>query len=165
MKTGLLAAWVIGCSLAAGSACIHAAEDRAPGQHVSLSPDLLELLRAEMREISTGVQAVAAALATADWESIRETGEKIRASYLMEQQLTPAQAAELEHALPGQFRRLDADFHQRAERLGAAAAAHDPELAAFHYSRLIESCARCHALYARDRFPGFAPAATQDHRH
>lgn len=165
MKIQLLAEIVVIGILAAGSANTHADEGNGPNQSVMLSPDLLKLLRAEMREITIGVQGVALSLATADWKSIQETSEKIRASYIMEKKLTPAQAGELEKALPTQFKQLDAEFHQRAEKLGAAAAAHDSELVAFHYSRLVESCAQCHAAYARKRFPGFASPAPQDHRH
>lgn len=165
MKTQLLAVFVVSCSLVAGSANTRAAEDQAAHQAVELSPDLLELLRAEMREIADGVQGVALSLATADWESIHQTSSKIRASYIMEKQLTPAQAAELEKVLPERFKRLDAEFHQRAESLGAAAAAHDSELVAFQYSRLIESCARCHSEFAGKRFPGFDSRAPQGHQH
>ena len=131
---------VIGC-LAAAPAYTLAEEPHAPHQGIELSADLLNLLRAEMREIATGVQGIAVSLATADWHSIMDTSEKIRASYIMEKKLTAAQAAELGQALPGHFKQLDAAFHQRAEKLGMAAAAHDPEGVAFHYSRLIEGCA------------------------
>ena len=136
-----------------------------PGTAIRLSPELLELLRAEMREISGGIQAIAASLATADWQSIQETSAKIRSSYIMEQRLTPSQVSELETALPERFRQLDADFHQRAGKLGEAAAGADPELVVFHYSRLVESCTRCHAAYATSRFPGFADRAAQEHHH
>jgi len=102
-------------------------------------------------------------LATANWTSIQETSTKIRASYIMEKKLTAAQTEELEQALPENFKQLDAEFHQRAEKLGMAAVAHDPELVAFQYSRLIESCALCHSAYAKSRFPGFSPPARQDH--
>jgi cytochrome c556 len=83
----------------------------------------------------------------------------------MEKKLTPAQAKELANALPEQFKQLDAEFHQRAEKLGAAATAHDPELAVFHYSRLVESCVRCHASFAGKRFPGFDSPEPLGHHH
>ena len=83
----------------------------------------------------------------------------------MEKKLTPAQANELAQALPAEFKQLDADFHHRAEKLAWAAATHDPEIVAFAYSRLIESCAVCHSKYARSRFPGFVLPVHQDHRH
>lgn len=165
MTNKLLAAIiVIGC-LAAVPVHAYAAEPAAPQQGIELSPALLNLLRAEMREITVGVQGVALSLATADWMSIQETSTKIKASYIMEKKLTAAQAKELEQVLPEHFKQLDAEFHHRAERLGVAAAAHDPELVAFQYSRLIESCALCHSAYAKSRFPGFSSPAQQDHHH
>ena len=165
MKIKLLAAIVVIVGLAADPASIYAAEGDTPVQGVALSPDLLSLLRTEMREITGGVQDVVLSLATADWKQIQEISEKIRASYIMEKKLTPTQAGELERALPEQFKQLDAEFHQRAERLGAAAAAHDAELVVFHYSRLVESCVRCHAAFAGQRFPGFASPVPPAHHH
>lgn len=165
MSNKLLATIIVIGSLTVVPVHTYAAETPIPQQSIKLSPDVLNLLRAEMREIAGGVQGIALALATADWKSIEETSTKIRASYIMEKKLTTAQSKELEKALPEQFKQLDAEFHQRAERLGAAATAHDAELVVFHYSRLIESCVRCHSLFASKRFPGFASPATQSHHH
>ena len=165
MYKKFLATTIVIGSLAAIPVHTCAEEPHASHQAIELSPDLLNLLREEMREIATGVQGIAVSLATADWHSIQETSEKIRASYIMEKKLTAAQAKELGRALPEHFRQLDAEFHQRAERLGVAAAAHDAELVAFQYSRLIESCAVCHSAYANTRFPGFSSPARQGHHH
>jgi len=165
MKIKLLAAIVVIVGLAAGPAKPHAAEGRTPAPGVVLSPDLLELLRAEMREITGGVQDMVLSLATADWKEIQEISEKMRASYIMEKKLTPTQAGELERALPERFKQLDAEFHRRAQRLGAAAAAHDAELVVFHYSRLVESCVRCHSAFASQRFTGFASPVPPAHHH
>lgn len=165
MTCKLLATIFVVCNLASGSIYTYAAEPPAPQPGIKLSPDLQNLLRAEMREITTGVQGIAVSLATADWQAIQETSTKIRTSYIMEKKFTPAQAKELEQALPERFKQLDAEFHQRAERLGGAAAAHDPELVALHYSRLVESCALCHAAFAKSRFPGFSSPAQQEHHH
>jgi cytochrome c556 len=155
---------VIG-SLGVVSADTFAAEIQATRQDLRLSPEVLKLLRAEMGEIAGGVQGIALSLAIADWRSIQETSEKIRASYIMEKKLTAAQAGELEQALPEHFKQLDSEFHQRAEKLGQAAAVHDPELVGLHYSRLIEGCAHCHSAYARSRFPGFAAAQRRNPGH
>jgi len=160
-----LATMIVIGGLATVSVHTYAAEPYTPPQGIELSPDLLNLLRAEMREIAGGVQGIAVSLATADWKSIQETSTKIRASYIMEKKLTPVQTKELGQALPDPFKKLDAEFHQRAERLGEAAAAHDSELVAFHYSRLIESCTVCHSAYAKSRFPGFSSPAYQGHSH
>jgi cytochrome c556 len=165
MNIKLLAVFVVIGSLVAGPVNTDAAEDHASNQVIKLSPGLVDLLRAEMREISGGVQGVPLSLATADWESIQQTSANLRASYIMEKKLTSAQAHELERALPQQFKQLDSEFHLRAEKLGAAAAAHDTELVVFHYSRLLESCARCHSAFASKRFPGFTPPAPKGHQH
>lgn len=156
--------FVIG-SLIAAAANTPAADLDTPRQDVRLSPDLFNLLREEMREIAAGTQGIALFLATADWKSIQETSTKIRASYIMEKKLTSAQLKELEQALPSHFKQLDSEFHQRAEKLGMAAAAHDLELTAFQFSRLVESCALCHASYAKSRFPGFVSPVQHEHHH
>lgn len=165
MKTVILISILAVASLATGAEYARAEEPRAASAELKLSPGLLKLLRAEMREISAAVQGIAVSIATADWKSVKETGANIRASYLMEKQLTPAQAAELEKALPARFKRLDAEFHERAGKLSAAAATHDAELVTFHYSRMLERCTVCHSEFAGSRFPGFSPVTPQGHGH
>lgn len=141
----------------------HAEQPASADLH--LSPQLRGLLQQEMREVARGTQTLAIALATADWKTLHDTAAMIRASYILEKKLTAAQKRELEHALPAGFKQLDAEFHARAEKLAHAAEARDSELAAFHYSRMIESCAACHSTYARSRFPGFSPARPAAHGH
>jgi cytochrome c556 len=165
MKTCMLAVLIVLGGLTAQTAGSSEPADGTPAQALALSPDLLELLRGEMREITAGMQRLLVSLATADWQSITDTAGKIRASYILEQELDAAQAEKLEEALPIPFRQLDAEFHRRAGRLAEAAQAHDAELVAFHYSRLVESCSRCHAEFARQRFSGFAAPAAAGHHH
>ena len=141
----------------------HAEQPTSADLH--LSPQVRGLLQQEMREVSRGTQTLAIALATADWKTLHDTAAMIRSSYIMSKQLTAAQKHELEHALPAGFKQLDAEFHARAEKLALAAEARDHELAAFHYSRLVESCAVCHSGYAKSRFPGFASFAPPAHEH
>jgi cytochrome c556 len=164
MKSRILVKIAIGV-LSVCSTGSYAAETPVGNQTLKLSPEVTELLRAEMREVAKGMQTLTLSLATADWKSIQETSAKIKASYIMEKKLTSAQTEELEKALPEQFKQLDAAFHQRAEKLGAAAAAHDAELAVFHYSRLIEGCTQCHSVYATKRLPGFGSPAAANHHH
>jgi cytochrome c556 len=156
MSRRLLQRLILAGAIVASSACGRAAEPAAPPRSIQLSAAVRNLLLAEMREIASGIQGMALAIAIGDWSSIQSTSTSIRESYIMEKKLTPAQAEELERALPQRFKELDAEFHLRAQRLGAAAAAHDAELVAYHYSRLIESCTTCHAAYAGTRFPEFA---------
>jgi hypothetical protein len=111
------------------------------------------------------IQAISLSLATADWQSIRETSGKIRDSYIMKKTLTPAQKEELKHALPERFKHLDGAFHQRADKLAEAAANRDAEAAIFHYSRMIEGCVNCHSVYAQSRFAGFSSEKPPQHDH
>lgn len=156
---GLLAA-----AATAPAADSHHAEPAAAGS-VKLSPAVLELLRAEMREIAGGMQSMSLAIAIGDWNSVRDTSTKIQSSYIMNRKLSAAQQAELEHALPELFRHMDAQFHQQAGKAAAAAAAHDAEAVVFQYARMLESCTACHAAFARPRFRGFEPEPATPHHH
>ena len=148
-----------------GSTTAYAEETAASPDDLQLSQEVRSLLQAEMREIAVAVQAVAVSLATGNWESIETISENIRTSYVMEKNLTDSQRHELEDQLPDYFKRLDAEFHARAEKLGLAAAAHDAETAAFQYYRLVEGCATCHATFATARFPGFSLITPEQHQH
>lgn len=165
MTNKLLTIFIVIGGLATVPIHSYGVEPHISRQDIKLSPDVLNLLRAEMNEIAGGVQSIALSLATADWKSIHETSLKIRDSYIMKKKLTPAQAKELEQALPARFKQLDAEFHQRAEKLAAAATTHDSDLTAFQYSRLIENCTLCHSEYAKSRFPGFSSPTQQEHHH
>jgi len=132
---------------------------------LQLSPELMELLRAEMRALLTGIQSLATGIATADWKTVTDKSAQIRASYILDQKLTPAQREELGASLPEHFKRLDSEFHLEAEKLEAAATNHDAQLVTFHYYRLIETCTSCHAVYAVSRFPGFRLSTESAHRH
>ena len=141
--------------------------EETPQAHdtLNLSPDTRILLQAEMRELAVAGQAMVISYVSGDWKSIQHISEQIRASYVMERSLTDAQKQELADKLPERFKRLDAEFHARADKLGSAAASADSELVAFHYLRLLESCATCHSEYAASRFPGFSSLETDVHQH
>jgi len=147
------------------SSTIRAQEPDHHADSLKLPPDLLALLQAEMREISAGIQVIPGAIVQADWETLLKTSESLQSSYIMARALTPEQAETLESSLPARFKQIDSDFHQRAGELAKAARAHDFELASYHYSRLVESCAQCHSLFATTRFPAFGPAQVHAHKH
>ena len=132
---------------------------------IQLSQDLRTLLQTEMREIAAASQAIVMSFVIGDWQSVHRISEQIRASYILEKSISDSQKQELQDNLPDRFKWLDAEFHARAERLGLAAAAEDPEIIAFHYGRMLETCATCHAAFARARFPGFSPEVPQVHQH
>ena len=152
-------------ALAIASTAIRAEAPEHPAETLSLPPELMALLQAEMREITIGVQKVPVAIAQADWEVLHQTGESIRSSYIMSKALTKEHIEILESSLPERLKQLDSEFHARAGSLAQAAQARNFELASYHYSRLVESCANCHSLYAKNRFPGFAPVEEHGHQH
>ena len=152
-------------SLAIASTPIRAQDHEQQVENLGLPPDLMGLLQAEMREITTGVQKIPVAIAQADWDLLRTTGESIQSSYIMAKALTPEQVEVLQSSLPARFKQIDSEFHERAGNLADAAEARDFELASYHYSRLIESCARCHSLYAKVRFPDFGTIEKHGHHH
>ncbi len=147
--------------LSPGAGAEHPAE---PGT-LHLSPPLRALLQEEMREITHGTQALVVAMASADWHATADIAGKIHASYILHRKLSPGQRQELGRALPEGFKQLDAEFHGRAKKLAEAARARDHELAAFHFGRMIETCAGCHGTYARSRFPHFSPGRSLGHDH
>jgi cytochrome c556 len=161
----ILTICVLLVSITISSNAIRAQGEERHEETLVLQPDLLALLRAEMREITTGVQKIPVAIAQADWETLAQTGKLIQSSYIMAKALTKEQAEALESGLPARFKQIDSEFHARAGKLVHAAEARDFELSSHHYSRLIESCAQCHSLYAQARFPAFGPTEAHGHQH
>lgn len=131
---------------------------------LNVSPDLLQLFQAEMRELLLGTQHIAGALPIANWDGIADSALAMRNSYVLEQKLTPAQRHDLEQ-LPEQFKAFDQAFHLRAEKLAHAAKAKDAEAVSFHFSRLLDTCVACHATYAKMKFPNFRSEGGTEHRH
>lgn len=151
--------------IAAGHAAADAQAPAPAHDDLHLSPEVRSLLQEEMREITVASQAILMSYVAGDWASIKKLSEQISASYVMARKLSASQRQELTEKLPAQFKHMDMEFHARAEKLAGAAEAGDPEIVAFHFNRLLESCASCHAAYARSRFPGFSPGATKAHGH
>lgn len=143
----------------------HAEEKHAETNNLEISPDLMDLLRVEMRAILSGIQTIPAGIATADWERVADISSKISSSYILAQKITLEQRQELQQSLPEHFKKIDENFHLEAEKLELAARKHDAQLVAFHYYRLIDSCTSCHAAYATSKFPGFLPKSEIEHHH
>lgn len=112
-----------------------------------LSPTAHQALREDMRIIDDAMQELASAIAAADWTRVTQQAARLRYR-------DPASANS--SALPMRWRKLDEDFRARIDRLAGAAAATDPVLAIYQYSRLLEGCTSCHAEFADDSFPGFS---------
>jgi hypothetical protein len=125
-----------------------------PGDHLHLSPALMELLKQEMNAIQQGMQALIPAIASGNWQDVADTGEHIQHSYIMQQQLTDAQMEELHHELPPAFLELDQSFHRSAGMLANAAKMQNAEVVNFYFYKLTDTCVACHRKFAGYRFPG-----------
>jgi hypothetical protein len=168
-------AWII--TALAATALFHAAaaaddghRDHAaqPGGVAALSTPLREALAQEMVALQNGMMSIIPAFASGDWALVAETGKQMEQSYIMKQALSAEQLDELHHVLPPQFLELDAQFHYLAGMLSHAADNRKPELAAFYFSRMLETCTACHARFATEKFPALAvpeEGLARDHRH
>jgi hypothetical protein len=143
----------------------HAAQ---PGGVAALSTPLREALAQEMVALQNGMMSIIPAFTSGDWALVAETGKQMEQSYIMKQALSAEQLDELHHVLPPQFLELDAQFHYLAGMLSHAANNRKPELAAFYFSRMLETCTACHARFATEKFPALAAPGdgpARDHRH
>jgi hypothetical protein len=146
----------------------HPAEKHAPppGDHLHLSPALMELLKQEMNAIQKGMQALIPAIASGNWQDVADIGEHIQHSYIMQRQLTNAQMEELHHELLPAFLELDQSFHHSAGMLAHAARMGNPEVVGFYFYKLTDTCVTCHRKFAEYRFPGLASGANDTgHQH
>ncbi len=138
----------------------HGSPEAGAGMHGdaadALPADLRALLNEEMRLIDGAMGELGSAIAVGDWEDVATIATSIEESFILKQSLTPEQGEILHSTLPSRFVEMDMAFHGRAAALSRAAAAGDAEIAAHHFSRLVEGCINCHAEYAPGRFPGLA---------
>lgn len=136
----------------------------AAGEELELPPKLRAALVEEMRAVQREMQRVAVALPQGDWAALHDAASRIEGSYLLKRKLSPGERETLHLTLPDAFKRLDAAFHEHAQRLAQATVVRDPELSLFYVSRLNDGCIACHSRFAAQRFPGFHPASTP-HAH
>jgi cytochrome c556 len=145
----------------------HPADHHAPSSagQLHLSPELTGLLQQEMKALQQGMQTLIPAIVSGNWQDIAAVGERIRNSYIMQQQLTDTQMAELHRSLPPAFRELDQSFHRAAGMLSHAAQQQNAEVVSFYFYKLTDTCVACHSKYAGHRFPGLSgEAAATGHR-
>ncbi|BAZ92747.1 hypothetical protein TspCOW1_23970 [Thiohalobacter sp. COW1] len=132
---------------------------------LELPPKLQQALVDEMIAINEGVRALPEAIVKADWERLAETGRRIEQSYILKRRLSEDERGTLVQSLPDSFKYLDRRLHQHAGKLAQAAERRDGELVRFYFSRMLDSCAGCHAVYAKHRFPGYARPGSDGHQH
>ena len=134
----------------------HHASSQAQQQVLQLSPEIQQLLQAEMQQIRSAMETLVFAVASADWQQIETTAANVQQGYIMKQALSAEQKHQLHQSLPQTFRSLDQRFHYYAGMLSHVARERDMELTNFFIYKMNESCSQCHAQYAVKRFPGFA---------
>ena len=151
--------------LLAGLPAALAGSPQAAAPSLELPPKLQQALVDEMIAVNDGVATLPEAIVKADWERIIETGRMIERSYILNQRLSQAERETLVRSLPTSFKYLDRRLHEHAGKLARAAERRDGELVRFYFSRMLDSCAGCHAVYAKHRFPGYERPGTADHQH
>lgn len=130
----------------------------------SLSPDLRELLSREMRQLQEGMITIHPLYISGEWVKIIPIARAMKNSYVLKQSLTKQQMHELHKKLPHEFIGIDQQFHYLAGMLEHAAEMKKPELIGFYFSKMSETCVRCHSKFATHRFPALAPEThTQEH--
>lgn len=161
-RTTLLMSLAVLVVLAAGAGLAAPPEPEAQGADqpvLSLSPKLRGALAAEMIALRESMAELTRSLTTGEWDKVAAQARRIRESYIMEQQLSPAELEELHRVLPGEFVFLDERLHHHAEALAEAAEHADAELALFYFQKITEGCVACHARFATHTLKGFEPAA------
>ena len=125
------------------------------------------MFREEMAALQGAMLELVPAIVAGDAESIARIAERMRAGYVLAQNLTAAQRDEIERELPEPFLELDGEFHELAGGLAAAAHERSTPLVSFYFYKLTESCVGCHSRYAAHRFPGYAKPleAAPAHQH
>ena len=137
----------------------------ASNQEFRLSPELRQLLVAEMVAVQDGMMSLIPAISSGNWQAIVEIGRKLHDSYIMKQKLSKSQIEELHHSLPAGFQELDHSFHHSAGMLAHAADEKNADVVNFYFFKLNEACVSCHSKFAAHRFPGFMRNGDHEEHH
>lgn len=130
----------------------------ATGQEVhpvspDLTPKLRGLLRQEMLSIEDASRQTLSALIAGEDQRVTDLAHQIHDSFILKQSMTPEDKQDLLAAVPEDFVTRDRAFHKIAAALAEAGRAGDRAGQHAEFSRMIDACSACHALYATDRFP------------
>lgn len=113
-------------------------------QPLPLEPAMALHQKAQMRGHLEAVQQVMAGLAAGDWAAIEAASARMGSSPGM------LQTCERMGAGAAGFTEQAADFHRRADTIGAAARAHDSAAALAALSDTLSACTACHARWRQD---------------
>ena len=129
---------------------------------IQLSKKVRRLLSAEMNRIQNGMTNLVIAVSAGKWDEISLVSGKMEKGYIMRQKLTREQREEFNSSLSEGYKKINNEFHEILSHLIRAAGEHDGLLVNSYFSRLNETCIRCHAKYAKKRFPGFKSMKDRD---
>ncbi len=119
----------------------------------------------EMHSINQNYQALVSNLAQGNWNDVIENSHNIHSAFILKQELSEEDMAELHRILPERFIEMDSKFHDHALKLAMAAQAKDGELASMYLGKMAEGCVSCHQVYAKGRFEGFSTHEESVHEH
>jgi len=130
-----------------------------------LTPRLKDLLANEMQQVAQATADLSLAIASGDHETVMTVGMAVHNSFILKQSLTDQDKKDLMGAVPPEFIALDRRFHVLAGKLAHAAEAHDSELQAVYYAKMLESCIAYHSHFATDKFPGLGADGAGENDH
>ncbi len=138
-------------------ACAQDNQDTNVG--AQLPPKLRGLLIQEMQAILKASEQIQAALVQGQHEIVAKQAQAIHDSFIMDQQMTPADEQALHDAVPEAFLQRDAAFHALSAKLAEAGRDRNTKRELQYFSDMVEACADCHSQYATARFPGLRKAS------
>ncbi len=121
----------------------------------ALSNGVRSLLSQEMLALEKGMHSIFSSTISGDYDAIVTKATQIQNSFILKQNLTKEQRAELKAKVPKEFIVLDRGFHEKAGELAAAAEFGDAKAVSEIYSQMTQTCVKCHSTYAQSRFSNF----------
>lgn len=119
-----------------------------------LPSKLRVLLIQEMQAIDKASQQIHSAIVQGHHDVVAEKAQAIHDSFIMAQQMTPADESALLAAVPKAFLTRDEELHELSAKLAQAGRAHDTARQMQLFSEMTKGCTACHKAYATARFPG-----------
>ncbi len=152
---GTAAVLTVVLSLAGGAPAQEAAQQAEP-VGPKLTEKLLDMLRREMNSVLGASLQIQDALVRGENARVAELAQSIHDSFILAQEMTPEDRADLRAAVPAAFVERDQAFHDLTGELAAAAREGDGARQRQLFGEVVTACAACHERYATDRFPAFA---------
>ena len=132
---------------------------------IQWTPSTKSALVKEMYSINKNYQELVSNLAQGDWAKVIENSHNIHSAFILKQELSEEDMADLHRILPERFIEMDSKFHVHELKLAIAAKEKDGELALIYSGKMMDGCVSCHQVFAKDRFEGFSSQEEATHEH